>query len=133
MINFILVSHGEMANGVFNAVKLISGQHTGIELISLDEGDPIDELQNRIETAVHKLEQSSDGILIAVDLLGASPFNAASRVSVKFEHVEVISGLNLPMLLETLLQREALSLLEAVQLAQESGQNGIKILSELLK
>jgi len=132
MINFIIVSHGEMANGVFNAVRLISGQHAGVEIISLKENDSIDGLQTRIETAIKKLEQSCDGILVFVDLFGASPFNAAARASAKLEHVEVISGLNLPMLLETILQRETLTLSEAKKLALESGQYGIKILSDLI-
>lgn len=132
MINFIIVSHGEMANGVFNAVRLIIGQHTGIEIISLKDNDSIDELQTRIETAIKKLEQSCDGILVFVDLFAASPFNAAARASAKHKHVEVISGLNLPMLLETILQREALTLSEAAKLAKESGQNGIKILNEFI-
>lgn len=132
MINFLIVSHGDMANGLFNAVGLISGEHTGIEIISLKENDSIDELETRIEVAIQKLNQSSSGVLVAVDLFGASPFNIASKVAMKMKHVEVITGMNLPMLLETILQRESLTLSEAANLAKESGKNGIQILSDLI-
>jgi len=132
MINFLVVSHGEMASGIFNAVGLISGDHIGVEIISLKENDSIDELEIRIEVAAQKLQQTSDGVLIFVDLFGASPFNIAAKVAGKLEHIEVITGMNLPMLLETILQRETLTLSEAVKLARESGRNGIMILSDLL-
>jgi len=133
MINFILVSHGQMAAGIMNAAELISGKHNGVEVIDLKESDPIEELNNRMEKAILKLKESSDGIIIMVDLFGASPFNVSSLTSAKFENVDVITGLNLPMLLETLLQRESLTLKEIVTLAKQSGIDGIKVLSNLTK
>ena len=132
MINFVLISHGEMANGVFDSVRLISGNHKGVETISLKENDSVDELEIRIKATTRSLSQTSDGVLIFVDLFGATPFNIASKVASNFENVEVITGMNLPMLLETILQRETLTLSEAKKLALESGQSGIKMLSDFI-
>jgi len=133
MINFILVSHGQMAAGIMNAAELISGKHKGVEIIGLKESDPIEELNQRVEKAILNLKDCSDGILIMVDLFGASPFNVSSLTSSKFENVDVITGLNLPMLLETLMQRESMTLTEIVSLAKQSGIDGIKVLSNLIK
>ncbi len=133
MINFILVSHGQMAKGVMDAVELISGKHKGIQIIDLRESDSIEILGQRINQAVQDLQPGSDGIVILVDLFGASPFNQASLVASQHEDVEVITGFNMPMLLEILMQRDSLPLAEIASLARQSGTDGIKVLSDLVK
>lgn len=132
MINFILVSHGELAAGLMNAVELIIGTQDDVELISLQEGDSIEELGHRIERAISALLPGSEGIIILVDLFGASPFNQAAIEASKHDNIEVISGINLPMLLEVLLMKESLSFSELIKHARQSGINSIKVLSEII-
>lgn len=133
MLNFLIVCHGEMAGGIYDAIRLISGEHEGIGIISLKENDSIDELESKITSAINDLLTTSDAVFIAVDLIGASPFNMASKSANSFSNVEVVSGVNLPMMLEIIMQREALSLSEAVELATESGRQGIKSLREIFR
>lgn len=133
MINFLLVSHGGMMAGLMSAVELISGKQTGIGLISLQEGDAIEQLGQKIEESISSLLPESTGIVIMVDLFGASTFNQAAIVASKFSNVEVITGLNLPMLLEVFFMRDSLSLSELTDHARQSGISGIRVLSELLE
>ncbi len=96
------------------------------------EDDSIDEMRSHLMDVVSKLYPESDGLLILVDLFGASPFNAAAMIDDKtYPNLEVISGLNLPMLLEVLIARGHLSLAELSALAEESGHTGIKVLSTI--
>ena len=74
----------------------------------------------------------SEGTLFLVDLFGGSPYNAACRVVAETKNTDVITGVNVPMLLEVLDAREEISdVSELVQVAKNSGINGIKIFSEL--
>ena len=131
MVNLIIVCHGGLADGLVNAMELIAGPQEGIVAIRLDEEDPIDELETRIENAVRACPADQE-VLILVDMFGASPFNASSRVANRHPGVEVITGVNLPMLVETALQRESASLADLTLTAQEAGSGSIKVLSQLL-
>lgn len=131
MINFIIVSHGELAEGAVNALEMILGGQNGIRKISLEEGDSIDRLKKRIEEDIRALTPQADGIVIMVDLFGASPFNMACLAASEYDNVQVVSGFNLPMLLEAVIQREHVTLAEMSALAESSGKEGISIFSEL--
>lgn len=131
MVNLIIVCHGGLADGLLNAMELIVGPQEGVVAIRLDEQDPIDQLETRIETAV-QTRLAGQEVLILVDLFGASPFNVSSRVANRNPGVEVITGANLPMLVETVLQRESASLKELTAIAQEAGAASVKVLSKLM-
>lgn len=133
MINILLISHGNFADGILHAAELIIGSSDGIQILDLQREDPIDELRNRIDSALKILYSNSDGVLILVDLLGASPFNQAATVNPDlFPSIEVVTGLNLPMLLEVITNRSsANSLDELSAIAEQAGIDGIKVLSKL--
>ena len=73
-----------------------------------------------------------EGVLILVDAFGASPFNASARLAMNRKNIEVISGMNLPMLLELAVQREGQDLEAATQIALETGASSIRTLSQTL-
>ncbi len=131
MIKLVIVCHGAFADGLVNAMELIAGPQPEIASIGLDEGDSIDELEARVEAAVAGLPEG-EGALVLVDLFGASPFNVSARVAVRHPNVEVITGVNLAMLLEAALQRQGCTLPEVVEIAREASAGSVKILSELL-
>jgi mannose/fructose/sorbose-specific phosphotransferase system IIA component len=131
MINLVLVSHGDLAEGIVSAMHLIAGEQEGVIALSLKETDSIDELESRVETAIRQLN-TGDGVLLMVDLFGASPFNTCVKLLSTFPDLQVVTGLNLPMLLETVMQREGKSAAELAKSAAESGKTGIKTLQELM-
>lgn len=81
---------------------------------------------------VDSLRVECDGILILVDIFGALPCNVAAMTMAKYPDVDVVTGLNLPMLLEVLLQRNTHSLLELTKVAKRYGVEGIKTISDLI-
>ncbi len=126
-----MVSHGDMAEGMIDAARMIVGEMEGVATVSLKESDAVEDLLSRIETAVDEVDQG-EGVLILVDAFGASPFNASARLAMNRKDVEVVSGMNLPMLLELAVQREGQDLGAATQIALETGAASIRTLSQTL-
>ncbi len=131
MIGIILVSHGHMANGMLEAANMIVGDQEGIKAIMLEEMDDVEGLMEKVSGAVQSVD-SGDGVLVLVDVFGASPFNASARLAMTRENMEVITGMNLPMLLECAIQRQSNNLKECIKIAVEAGSSSIKTLSDTI-
>ena len=130
MIGIILISHGNLAEGLLDAAKMITGEVEKIVCIGLQPEDDIDLLVDRIGGAANQVDDG-DGVLLMVDLFGASPFNASGRlVLAEKGNLELITGMNLPMLVEILVAREGLSLEDASEMAINAGKSGISRLSD---
>lgn len=133
MIGIVLISHGRFAEGLLDAAEMIVGEMDNVVCIGLEPMDDIDLLIQRIQEAVNAVDVG-DGALLMVDLFGASPFNASGRLALaQQDRLELITGMNLPMLVELLVQREGLSLKEASQIALDAGKSGISRLSDKMK
>lgn len=132
MIKLVVVCHGALAAGLVNAMELIAGSQPDVLAVSLEEGDSIDGLEESLQKIVME-RQAGQEVLILVDLFGASPFNVSARVANRNPGVEVITGVNLAMLLETALGRENMTLSELTSLARDAGANSVKVLSNLLE
>lgn len=132
LVGIVLVSHGEMANGMLEAARMIVGEQEGVATVSLTEMDAVEGLMERVAAALDRVD-TGDGALILVDVFGASPFNAGSRLAMQRPKVEVVSGMNLPMLLELAIKREGRDLEECTAIAREAGTTGVRTLSNALK
>jgi mannose/fructose/sorbose-specific phosphotransferase system IIA component len=132
MVKLVVVCHGALAEGLINAMELIIGSQPEVVALRLDEADSIDGLEAQVEAAVQE-RQAGQEVLILVDLFCASPFNVSARVAMRNLGVEVITGVNLPMLLETALGRENVPVVELVKIARDAGAGSVKVLSELLQ
>jgi len=130
MVGMLIVTHGRLGEGLLDAMQMIAGPQERVEVISLKEGDSIDELKDKILNAVKTLDDGS-GVLVFVDMFGASPSNAAAYLL--NENVEVITGVNLPMLLEIVSFRESSSLQELSANAMTAGVESVKNLTQLLR
>lgn len=131
MVGVVVVCHGMMGDGLLDAARMIVGKQEGIVAVNLREEDSVESLMERIAAAVEEVDRG-EGVLILVDVFGASPFNASARLAVQCDKIEVISGVSLPMLLELAVQRDGQSLAGLVQVAREAGVSGIRTLSETL-
>ncbi|HTX79002.1 MAG TPA: PTS sugar transporter subunit IIA [Longilinea sp.] len=132
MIGLVLVCHGKMAEGLIDAMRLITGEQEAVRGVGLYEIEGVEDLMSKIQTAVAEVD-GGEGVLVLVDLFGASPFNASARLALSSpgKDIEVVTGLNLPMLVELVTQREGLSLSEAVTLVLKAGAEGIRHLAEV--
>jgi PTS system mannose-specific IIA component len=131
LIGVVVVSHGQMAEGMLDAARMIVGEQERLLAVALRETDGIESLTERVAAAVEQVD-AGDGVLVLVDVFGASPFNASARVAMQRGHVEVLTGMSLPMLLELAVQREGQNLDALTKIARDAGGSGIRTLSETL-
>ena len=132
MIGLVLVSHGKLADGMIDAMQMITGEQKAVRAIGLLETEDVEGLMDKILQAVNEVD-SGEGVLIMVDLFGASPFNASARLALTYpdRSLEVVTGVNLPMLVELVVQREGMSLNEAVELVLQVAPDSVRRLASI--
>lgn len=129
MIGIIAISHGPYAKSLIESVEMVYGKQEKIKAICLGQDESLESLQIKINDAVKALDLKE--VLIIVDLLGGTPYNATS-MQLSNPNISVITGLNMPMLLHILPHRNG-SLEEVSKIAIMSGKNGIVNVSEKFK
>ena len=132
MVGILIVTHRQLAEALLSASDLIMGRLEKVVAVSLDPSAMPDELRRQIAEGLAKLN-GTDGVLILTDMFGGTPSNL-SLSFLKEGQVEVISGVNLPMLIKVnqLRQGQYANLREMALTLQQSGQQGITVASELL-
>ena len=130
MIGVLITTHGNLGSELIKAAELIRGALKGIVHVSVDQTKGVEYLKKEISTAIKKLDQGS-GVLILTDLFGGTPSNL-SLSFLKEGKVEVITGVNLPMLLKLPDIREGMSLKEFAQYIKDYGIKNISLASEIL-
>lgn len=133
MIAVILSGHGTFASGVAEAIRLIVGEQEQFRFVDFKEGMTTEQLEVQIRQDMAEID-INDGIVFLTDLLGGSPFRVASLIAQERNDVEVITGTNLQMAAEMLLERGELNLVEFRQQALVCGHRGMtSLFDELLK
>jgi mannose PTS system EIIA component len=130
MIGVLITTHGNLGSELIKAAELIRGTLKGIIHISVDQAKGVENLKKEINTAIKKLDQGR-GVLILTDLFGGTPSNI-SLSFLKEGKVEVITGVNLPMILKLPDIREGMSLKEFAQYIKDYGIKNISLASEIL-
>ncbi len=130
MIGVIITTHGNLGGELINAVEMIRGNLTGVLHLSMDQTKSLEELKKEIAGAIKKLDQGQ-GVLILTDLFGGTPSNI-SLSFLKPGKVEVVTGVNLPMLLKLSEVREGVSLRDFAVMIREYGMKNIYLASEIL-
>ena len=125
MIAIIIASHGLFSEELFKSSEMIFGKQTNVNTVTFLPGEGISDLTTKYMNSIKSLN-SEDGVLFIVDIFGGSPFNCASILALENENIEVITGANLPMLLEVFANKSSLSLKELLTLAENSGKESIK-------
>jgi len=130
MTGLVIVTHNGLATALKASVEMIVGEIELVTLVEVAPGDQADAIMNRVVEAVQSV--SADGAIILTDLFGGTPSNMAMSF-LKEGSVEVVTGVNLPMLIEFFSKRERLSVAELAQALKTAGQDGIIIAGEFLK
>lgn len=130
MIGLILVTHGNLADQFVEATEHVVGQQSAIATVCIGPNDDMEQRRAEIAKAIKKVD-SGDGVIILTDLFGGTPSNLAISL-LEAGRVEVIAGINLPMLIRLTGARKTMGVVEAVQAAQTAGRNYITVASELL-
>ena len=130
MIGILLVTHGNLALEMINAMEHVVGHQDRLDSVCIGENDDVEKSRAEIIEKVKKLD-GGDGVCIATDMFGGTPSNLAISV-MDNNKVEVVAGLNLPMLIKLVRSRD-LPLKEAAEDAAQSVKKYINVASELLK
>jgi PTS system mannose-specific IIA component len=130
MIGMVLVTHGELATQFRAALEHVVGPQKQVATISIGPEDDIERRRGDILEAVSEVDTGS-GVVVLTDMFGGTPSNLAISV-MNGAHVEVVAGINLPMLIKLASVREAASLEQAVIQAQDAGRKYIYVASRVL-
>jgi PTS system mannose-specific IIA component len=130
MIGGIIVSHGKLAEELLNALTIILGEVVNMEAISIGWYDDVEESKKRINLSLKRVDQKN-GVVIFTDMFGGTP----SNLSLSFlsdNHVEIITGVNLPMLIKFVSLQRSHNLKEVAKKVVEQGKKNIHLASALL-
>jgi PTS system mannose-specific IIA component len=125
----LIVTHYRLAEEFLQAVQLIVGELPQFRAIGLDPSSSPEDMRLRIEAALKQVDRSQ-GVLMLVDMFGGTPSNLC--LSFLDEGVEVVTGLNLPMLVKIARLKDPSSLAEVAEVARDYGRRNISIASEVL-
>jgi PTS system mannose-specific IIA component len=126
----VLVTHGRLAVELLAALEHIVGAQTQAAAVSIGPDDDMDAKRAEILQAVARAD-SGDGVVVLTDMFGGTPSNLAISIMDKAK-VEVIAGVNLPMLIKLAGARKTETLLQAAISAQDAGRKYINVASQLL-
>ena len=129
MISVIIGTHGMFSEEILKSAEMIFGNQENVGTVTFKPGEGVDNLVEKYNKLINELD-CTDGVLFMVDLFGGSPFNAASIIAMKHDNMEIVAGVNLPMILETLGSRDFSSLSELLAIAENSGKEAIRVLTK---
>jgi PTS system mannose-specific IIA component/PTS system mannose-specific IIB component len=132
MISVIIGTHGIFSTEILKSAEMIFGKQENVGAVTFKPGEGVDNLVEKYNKLINELD-CTDGVLFMVDLFGGSPFNAASIIAMKHDNVEIVAGVNLPMILETFGSRDFSNLSELLAIAENSGKEAIRVLTKNLE
>ncbi len=130
MIGLVLVTHGNLALEFISAMQHVVGKQEQVEAVCIGPEDDMEMRRNEILSKAESVN-SGDGTIVLTDMFGGTPSNLAISIMDRAK-VEIIAGINLPMLIKLASLRKDKSLKEAVEGAQDAGKKYINVASKLL-
>lgn len=130
MIGVVLVTHGRLAHEFLAALEHVVGPQRQMEAVTIGPKDDVEQRRKDIIEAVKRVD-SGDGVAILTDMFGGTPSNLAISVMNR-SNVEVLAGVNMPMLIKLAKVRDECPLAEAVAAAQDAGRKYVTLASRVL-
>ena len=131
MIGVVVVTHGHLATELVNAAEAIVGDLPTFTAVSIGWHEDVQDAREAIAAAIARV-QGPEGVLIATDMFGGTPSNLGITF-LEANKVEVVTGVNLPMLIKAANLREEQNLTEVARSLREHGKNAIWVASDLLR
>ncbi len=132
MVGIVVVAHGSLSNELIGTTKMIIGEElAGVVGVAIQDLDQPDGIRQQVEKAIKTVDQGA-GVVVFTDMFGGTPSNIALSF-LKDQEVEVISGVNLPMLVDMIYSREGKTLVELSSQSAEIGRNSIRRISQYLR
>ncbi|MBN1636411.1 MAG: PTS sugar transporter subunit IIA [Deltaproteobacteria bacterium] len=130
MVGIVIVAHGRLAQALVETSEMIVGHVEQFKACSFCQGNDVEKLRKFLKTSIKEVN-NGDGVIILTDMFGGTP----SNISLSFledGEVEVITGVNLPMVITSLTKREGKNIRELSQILKDHGCSNIYIASEVL-
>jgi PTS system mannose-specific IIA component len=131
VIGVVVVTHGQLANELVNAAEMIVGDLPQFTAVSIGWHDDVNDAREEIAQAIERV-RGPEGVLLLTDMFGGTPSNLGMTFLEK-DRLEVITGVNLPMLIKLAGQRASSDLLGVAREMREHGRNAIWVASDLLR
>ena len=131
MIGVVVVTHGQLAIELVNAAEMIVGDLPQFTAVSIGWHDEMNDARDDIEQAIERV-RGEDGVLLLTDMFGGTPSNLGMTF-LEADRVEVITGVNLPMLIKLASLRSSKDLLAVAREMRDHGRNAIWVASDLLR
>ena len=129
MLGLLVVTHGDVAKELVDSVRKIVGQIKNFEAVSIDWNNDVDEATRRIEEARERVD-GGQGVLLLTDMFGGTPTNLALSM-LEPGKLEIVTGVNLPMLIKFASLHEELSLPDAARETADEAREAIHVASQL--
>ena len=130
-IGVVVISHGQFATELLNAAEMIVGDLPGFTAVSIGWHDDVTVAREAIALAIEKVDRGR-GVLLLTDMFGGTPSNLGMTF-LKADRVEVITGVNLPMLIKIASLSSSLDLLAVAREMRDHGRSAIWVASDLLR
>ncbi len=130
MIGLVLVTHGRLAEEFVTAMEHVVGKQERIATIAIGPDDDMEARRSDIAAAISQVD-AGRGVILLTDLFGGTPSNLAISLMER-GRIEVIAGINLPMLIRLESARKSMKVVDAVAAAREAGRKYISVASEVL-
>jgi PTS system mannose-specific IIA component len=130
MVGLVLVAHAGLARELLTAAEMIVGEMGLAEAVGISPEDSVEHIRENVTEAIKKV--SADGVIIMTDMFGGTPSNM-SLSFLKDNIVEVLTGVNLPMLLKFASERENSGVADLAQILKACGQESISVAGDYLK
>jgi mannose PTS system EIIA component len=131
LVGVVVVTHGQLAVELVNAAEAIVGDLAHVQAVSIGWHDDMEQARQEIGQAIARVATPA-GTLVLTDMFGGTPSNLAVTFLVP-DRVEVVTGVNLPMLLKLATLRRADTLREVARIVREHGQGAVWVASDLLQ
>ena len=132
MIGIVIVTHNRLGEALIESAEFIVGKRSkNLEAVSIDLNQNAESLRKKIADGIKKVDKK-DGVLILTDMFGGTPSNL-SYSFLEEGHIEVLSGVNLPVLIQAVNHREKMGLVELGNNLEKFGKKSISLASGILK
>jgi PTS system mannose-specific IIA component len=131
MVGVLVVSHGRFAEELVNAARTIVGETKGLEALSFGWNDHVELAEQQLNEAIRRVD-TGKGVLLMTDMFGGTPTNLALSVH-EANKVEIVTGVNLPMLIKCTNLREEMGLHEIAEKIAEEGRRSIHVATKILE
>lgn len=132
MIGVVVVTHGQLAIELLNAAEMIVGDLPRFTAVSIGWHDDVSDAREDIAQAIERVRGDGAGVLLVTDMFGGTPSNLAMTF-IEANQIEVITGVNLPMLIKLASQAQSTDLLAVARDMREHGRNAIWVASDFLR